>query len=292
MCRCWIYEKMARPDSGHLYQTTHQWGGSPVWLLEPLGIYSVRSFYNMINWGGVSTPLWKKFWKIVVPNIYLVFVWLAFNNKVLTWDNLNKRRVVENLNCLFCNENESVHHLFFECVVAKQIWIDVVEVFGFNIPKNMIELSSFWEINNKKTVINIACVAAIWGIWIMHNDICFQGISWTSTRAILERINFSRHQWKILCGGDQSVLLRHCLQLLDRWRGELLRIAWVGNWERVQRGPGVETCWKLIQDDLVSKLMVVLFSEEHSVLLGWWFRFLPCVALDSRLAVSCFSFSG
>ena len=40
----------------------------PVWLLESSAIYSVKSFYNMINWGGVSTPIWKKFWKIVLPN--------------------------------------------------------------------------------------------------------------------------------------------------------------------------------------------------------------------------------
>ena len=91
----------------------------PVWLLEALGTYSVKSFYSMINWGGVSTPVWKNFWKIVVPHRYLVFLWLAFNNKILTRDNLNKRRMVDNLKCLFCDEEESVCHLFFECVVAK-----------------------------------------------------------------------------------------------------------------------------------------------------------------------------
>ena len=78
-----------------------------------------------------------------MPNRYLVFIWLAFNNKILTRDNLNKRRVVENLNCLYCNEDESVHHLFFECIVAKQIWSDVAEASGFNIPNNMTELSTF-----------------------------------------------------------------------------------------------------------------------------------------------------
>ena len=63
----------------------------PVWVLESSGIYSVQSFYNMINWGGVSTPMWNFFWKIVVPHRYLVFLWLAFHNKILTRDNLLKR---------------------------------------------------------------------------------------------------------------------------------------------------------------------------------------------------------
>ena len=29
----------------------------PVWLLESSGVYSVKSFYTMINWGGASTPI-------------------------------------------------------------------------------------------------------------------------------------------------------------------------------------------------------------------------------------------
>lgn len=86
----------------------------PVWVLEPTGVYSVRSFYNMINWGGVYTPVWKKFWKIVVRRRYLVFLWLALHNKILTRDNLSKRR-------LYCDEQESVQHLLFDCLIAKDL---------------------------------------------------------------------------------------------------------------------------------------------------------------------------
>ena len=78
-----------------------------------------------------------------MPHRYLVFLWLAFKNKILTRDNLNKRRVVENLKCLYCDEEESICHLFFECVVARQIGSDVADSFEFNIPNNMTELSSF-----------------------------------------------------------------------------------------------------------------------------------------------------
>lgn len=102
--------------------------------------------------------------------------------------------------------------------------------------------------NNKKTVVNIACVATICGIWTMRNDMCFQGIPWTSTRAILARIGASLHQWKILCVGNQSVLLRRCLQLLDRRRGELLGIAWALGWELAWRGPEARL-WRLIQSE-------------------------------------------
>ena len=55
------------------------------------------------------------------PKIHF-FLWLLSHNKILTRDNLTKRRPVEDKTCVFCSENESVHHLFFDCVVAKQMW--------------------------------------------------------------------------------------------------------------------------------------------------------------------------
>jgi hypothetical protein len=41
-------------------------------------------------------------------------------NKLLTWDNLEKRRKLDDSSCLFCGEMESIAHLFFECVVARK----------------------------------------------------------------------------------------------------------------------------------------------------------------------------
>jgi hypothetical protein len=49
------------------------------------------------------------------------FLWLVSNNKLLTRDNLDKMRKVEDLTCLFCKEKEHVHHLLFECVVARRL---------------------------------------------------------------------------------------------------------------------------------------------------------------------------
>ena len=79
----------------------------------------------------------------------------------MTKDNLAKRGIEKPPACVFCTDNETIDHLFFGCVVAKQIWVDVADTFGFISPKNILELSSFWNLNNKKSVTNIACVATI-----------------------------------------------------------------------------------------------------------------------------------
>jgi hypothetical protein len=61
-------------------------------------------------------------WRIKVQTRVHVFLWLLANNKLLSRDNLAKRQHVPDPSCMFCYEEESVTHLFFECVVAKEMW--------------------------------------------------------------------------------------------------------------------------------------------------------------------------
>ena len=69
-----------------------------VWQFTPKGIYASQSLYKIIKFRGVKP---------------VHFQWLVTNNKVLSRDNLAKRREVEDPSCLFCSEKESVQHLFF-----------------------------------------------------------------------------------------------------------------------------------------------------------------------------------
>ena len=102
--------------------------------------------------------------KIVVPQKYLVFVWLAFHNKIPTRDNLSKRQVIDDMACLFSSENEYVFHPFIDCLVAKEVWSIIAEIFELHFPCNMCELDAMWGVDNKKLVINTVCVAVIWSL--------------------------------------------------------------------------------------------------------------------------------
>jgi hypothetical protein len=44
------------------------------------------------------------------------------NDAILTKDNLRKRKWQGNPDCAFCDEEETIAHLFFQCPVAKVIW--------------------------------------------------------------------------------------------------------------------------------------------------------------------------
>jgi hypothetical protein len=54
----------------------------------------------------------------------------SFKNKLLTRDNLGKRRKLDDSSYLFCTEKENVHHLLFDCVVSRKAWEMVSGVLG------------------------------------------------------------------------------------------------------------------------------------------------------------------
>jgi len=80
-------------------------GDALVWVYNSNGIYSTSSLYTIINFRGVQP----------------VFLWLLSNNKLMTVDNLAERGIHKPLDCKFCSEKESIHHLFFECIIARQL---------------------------------------------------------------------------------------------------------------------------------------------------------------------------
>lgn len=56
----------------------------------------------------------------------------------MTKDNLRKRGIEKKPYCLFCSEQESIQHLFFDCVVAKKTWKHVSAFFGLPLGDDYI----------------------------------------------------------------------------------------------------------------------------------------------------------
>jgi hypothetical protein len=85
-----------------------------MWSFNSNGKFSVQSLYAVINHRGVVPIFVPAVWKLNIPPRIQIFLWLLSKNKALTRDNLAKRREVTDKTCLFCNEAESVMHLFFD----------------------------------------------------------------------------------------------------------------------------------------------------------------------------------
>ena len=101
-----------------------------IWKYKSNGIYSSKSMYAIINFRGVRPLYLPAVWDLKVPPRIQVFLWLFSQNKIMTRDNLRKRGIQKPLECEMCWEIEYVYHLFFECVVARELWKLVYHVFG------------------------------------------------------------------------------------------------------------------------------------------------------------------
>ena len=83
-------------------------------------------------------------WRLRIPSRVHVFLWFLSKSKILTRDNVAKRQALVDTTCLSCSDFESVHHLFFDCVVAKQMWLQLVHVVNLNKVYNFEAVAEFW----------------------------------------------------------------------------------------------------------------------------------------------------
>jgi hypothetical protein len=79
-----------------------------------------------------------------VPLKIKIFMRFLYRKVILTKDNLIKRNWVGNESCCFCDNKESIQHLFFECPLAKIIWCIVHMTFGLAPPKNITNHFGNW----------------------------------------------------------------------------------------------------------------------------------------------------
>lgn len=104
-------------------------------------------------------------WNLRFPPKIHIFLWLLSHNKLMTRDNLRKRHIIKPRDCVFCLENESICHLFFECVVARNIWSFVKDQFGITVGDDFESIAKFWVSNNRNSALNTASSAVVWCLW-------------------------------------------------------------------------------------------------------------------------------
>jgi hypothetical protein len=125
---------------------------------------------------------------LYIPPRVLFFLWLLSNYKNLTRDNLAKRKQVHDKTCLFCGELESTFHLFFDCVVVRQMWCRISSVVGRVIETSFESIGICWLSNNRFLNVNIISSAALWSFWKLRNDLCFQNKMWRNMEGLLLRV--------------------------------------------------------------------------------------------------------
>ena len=103
-------------------------------------------------------------------------MWYLLKGVTLTKDNLARRRWKGSVRCCFCNLDETIQHLFFDCLNAKFIWRLVQVVFNLPMPLNVNDIFTNWLNGvNKKLRYQawVGACATLWAIWLSRNDVVF-----------------------------------------------------------------------------------------------------------------------
>ena len=145
------------------------------WNLHKYGVFTVRSMYlHKIN---QNAPFRHKLiWKLKIPLKIKIFFWFLQRGVILTKDNLARKNWKGSLKCCFCNCNESITHLLFDCHHAKEIWKIVYLATGLAPPRSISHMLGNWLSNfdnNERRVILVGAAALCWAIWKCRNDIIF-----------------------------------------------------------------------------------------------------------------------
>ncbi|GMP39961.1 hypothetical protein CsSME_00010601 [Camellia sinensis var. sinensis] len=101
-----------------------------VWSSQ--GVFSVSSFFGVLEEGGGGVFPWKCIWAMGSPSKIAFFVWTAALGRILTIDNLIRRRHgLINWCCMCYRDAKTVDNLLLHCPVVSRLWNFLVALFGF-----------------------------------------------------------------------------------------------------------------------------------------------------------------
>jgi hypothetical protein len=117
-----------------------------------------------------------------VPTRVAFFTWTAALERILTVDNLRKRRVIIVDWCCMCKvHGETVNHLLLHCTVAQELWSLIFVLFGITwvMPRGVVDLLLCWSERFGKSEAGAIWKAIphclMWCIWRERNSRVFVG---------------------------------------------------------------------------------------------------------------------
>jgi hypothetical protein len=114
------------------------------WNLHPNGKFSVKSCYQALLHTDIPN-INKLIWKVKAPLKIKFFPWYLRQGVILTKDNLVKRNWQGSKTCCFCDREETIKHLFFDCRFACSIWSFIhIATTGLLKPHNIYRSYAQW----------------------------------------------------------------------------------------------------------------------------------------------------
>jgi ribonuclease HI len=163
------------------------------------------------RYGGWRYNIWKWDMQLKIK----LFIWLAAENKILTWDILQQKGWEGPSRCQLCKHNtEDINHLFIQCTFTKLVWerIKTIQKYKKNWEGDTLS-DCFNSWTEDKSVSSILAALTCWYIWIERNKAIFENTSPSVLSVVIKTLrSLKRHPTT-----QKHIPLRACLitQLVD-----------------------------------------------------------------------------
>jgi hypothetical protein len=118
----------------------------------------------------------NKLWKLKISLRVKVFGWYLRKGVILTKYNLAKRNWHGSKKCVFCHQDETIKHLFFQYHFARSIWSVIQLASTLCPPRSITNIFGNWlngiEHSFKKHI-RVGEIAVIWSLWLCRNGKIF-----------------------------------------------------------------------------------------------------------------------
>ena len=187
------------------------------WGLHQNGIFSVKSTYRAIL-TAQALPFNMNIWKIKIPLKIKVFMWYLYKGVTLTRDNLARKNWNGNTKCCFCNIEESIQHLFFNCPLAKFIWRILSVTFIISYPSNFQHMFTDWLYGiaiKEKRIIWCGVSAICWAICLCRNNVVFDNHPTPSFLQVIFRGTYWARFWTLLLKEDDRPVMKTACRVVE-----------------------------------------------------------------------------
>lgn len=152
-----------------------------VWRWSTNGEYSAASVYKMLIMAGKTHWGFMEIWSAAAPSKVKIFTFLLLKDRILTRDGLQRRGINCEEHCVLCDERplETVHHLFFQCQNAREVWAQCSDIM-----QSRDLVSEIWESSrllycskegNQRQDWVVNFMAVLWSLWRQRNEVIFRG---------------------------------------------------------------------------------------------------------------------
>jgi hypothetical protein len=194
------------------------------WKLERSGKFSTRSMYRFITFAGVIDVEMMEIWSAKIPLKVKIFLWMAWHDRIQTVQQLRRRNWDGACSCKFCDAEESVNHLLFQCPIAVATWCWVRDSLGWTrIPTSILSFQNLLSASGGvegKMKLWWVMAAVGWALWKTRNDLIFSNIVIKSPKQVAYLALGFLKQWTVMEkkeGSKKEALVEHLKEGMARW---------------------------------------------------------------------------